>query len=200
MKKIILLNLIIIIVITFYNFSLRYFLYSEFDVNNSNLLFGYQNKNIVRFWQSSLGETLHLLFNSYIIALLFYLTLHFVDQKIYNYNKIFSNVLFSQLAFIMQMFVEFLYFFENKIEIKQMNLISILSVSSLLNLIKIETPDFFKYALNTLNIFELLFIIILIFKIKFEYNLKINISFKIVIIAYIFPLLIWLLIITINSI
>jgi hypothetical protein len=200
MKKIILLNLFVIIVATLFNFSLRFFLYSEFDIINTNLLFGYQNKAIVHFWQSSLGETLHLLFNTYIISVFLYLALYFIEQRIYSYYNIFTYVLFSQIAFIIQMFAEFIFFYNNKILINKMTSISIFSISSLLDLLKIHTPEFLKYAFNALNLFELLFIIILIYKIRFEYNLKIYTSFKLVTIAYIFPLVIWFLTITINSI
>ena len=200
MKKIILLNLFLIIFITIYNFSLRYILYSEFYINNSNLLFGYQNKSITHFWKSSLGETLHLLFNTYIIALLIYLTLYAVVRKKYNYFNVFSNIVICQLVFIIQMFAEFIYFFNNKILIMHMTSISILSVSSLLIKFKIQIPDFLNYSFDTINFFEILFIIFLVNRLKVEYKLKTTMAFKIVAFGYIFPLTIWLLIITINSI
>jgi hypothetical protein len=98
------------------------------------------------------------------------------------------------------MFAEFIYFFNNKILIMHMTSISILSVSSLLIKFKIQIPDFLNYSFDTINFFEILFIIFLVNRLKVEYKLKTTMAFKIVAFGYIFPLTIWLLIITINSI
>jgi hypothetical protein len=95
MKKIILFNILILITITLFNFFLRVFLYSKLDVVYTNLLLGYQNYNINNFWESSLGVTLILLFNSYIITFLFYLT--FIA---FEYKNIFSIVYFKVFFFV----------------------------------------------------------------------------------------------------
>jgi hypothetical protein len=98
------------------------------------------------------------------------------------------------------MIVEFIYFFNNKILIKDMISISILSVSSLLELFQINTSDYLNYAFSTFNLFEIVFIILLIYKMKLAYSLNFKIALKVVTISYIIPLIIWLIIITINSI
>lgn len=200
MKKVVLFNLLLIIIITLYNFSLRYIIYSGFDVLNSSLLIGYQNKAIIHFWQSSLGETLKLLFNTYLVTLLIYLNIYFLEQQKCSYKNIFLIVVSCQLVFILQMFAEFLFYFKNRMLIKSTSSISILSISSLFNKFRIPIPEFLNYSFNTINIFEILFIIFLIYKIKQKYNFKIKTAFRIVALGYIFPLTIWLLIITIISI
>jgi hypothetical protein len=152
------------------------------------------------FWNSSFGVTLKAVLDIVTISMLLYFSLLLSSKKI-KFLTILWVVIFSYFSFILQMVFEAIIINSYQGSNIPIDLedFSFLSIYYFLDVFKIGTPTELKYLLQTLSVFELLFMFLLMFSLQTKAKLEGNFVLKIVIVGYFIPLLIWLMVISVVS-
>jgi hypothetical protein len=120
-------------------------------------------------WLSILLNVIIVFLRIVATSIVIYIGFFFLEERIL-FKKIFSSVIICELIFIFQMIVRIIYFafISPPININEFKIMP-LSVLSLFSYEKID--EWMYYVLNTLNIFELIYFVVLCFLIsKSQYN------------------------------
>jgi hypothetical protein len=152
------------------------------------------------FWESISGISLKILIEVIVTTVLVYTGFVIVRKKAV-FSIILSTVILANSVFLVQMIGEYLYVIINFKNIRNIEFetFSLFSVSYFLNQFQYKVPRIFDYAFQVLSVFEISYVLTLTYLIKKIFEIQLVISFRIILISYIFPLLTWLLLIMLLS-
>ena len=174
-------------------------------------IYGHENYNILllkglkykrhfnyTFWLSSFGIGLKVIIDIIITCFLCKISAIAFMYKMH-FRETLYIVCTAYLSFFAQMCTEFFYI--NYVGIKNIHAenLSILSLSFFFDLIEIEIPFYLKYLSETINVFEIIFILLLIYLSKKVINISYNKAVKLILASYVLPLIIWLLMVTLIT-
>lgn len=154
----------------------------------------------ISFWKSITGICVKMLMEITVTTLLIYSGFLVVGKKPI-LKIILSIVIIANSVFLVQLMAEYFYLFFNYKNILNLDIerFSFLSVNYFLNIFHVSYPKPYGYAFQVISIFEFIYIFALIYFVKKFLKIRFLDSFKIILISYIFPLTIWLLIISFFS-
>lgn len=149
------------------------------------------------FWSSGLGNSLKLAMEVFLTSCFLYIAARLFNH-VAGWKKYMITVSLSQLIFLLQYIIEFIYIKKHPSVLVRNNqqTFSFLSIKHLFNYANIQVPHYFEHASQTLGLFEVLFWVLLSwFLSKFTtYSLKSCVL--IVLSGYVTVLLSWLLLIS----
>jgi hypothetical protein len=175
------------------------------QINFSDILIVHKYKidilNDKYFWLTPIGVFIKTFVQIICTACLF-----FIGIKIYKFNLHFGSlliiVILAHSIFMLQFIFEFIYLRLNWDYLKDLKKenFSLFSISYFFYIFKIKFNHYFIYCFQILNIFELAFWFILCILFSKFLSISKLVSFYFVVCCYIFPLILWISIVTLMSI
>lgn len=193
------LNLAVLILLTFVllYFTSHYILTSGFYENSPDPLSGIPG-NGLKIYESLqawiyLGSAVYLLIKLFIISLILYTALYLTDEQV-RFKNIFRITVLAEFVFLIPASIKIISFpviFPNG-TLTDWNRYYILSAVSLVS----TAPADWNYALQTLNVFEVSYWFLLAFGIYKMSALDFDRSLRVVVVAYVPALFIWVAFVT----